>query len=250
MNLIFEIRRRLLCAVEDKRMLSCAHGFDLRMPWILFRGVSSMSFRLVASVAREKKKVDVLAVEKIMLNEFSAQVSLGSLSEWERLSIAQHYGMKTRLLDWTSNPFVAMYFASREREHEDGRIYGLLTSSSIFERNERVRGPFPRKGKHDGTMIFRPFVKSARIISQSGYLMRQVYEQGRICPVDENEVFKGRVFSIDINASEKCRIIEELASCKITECTLNPYDALLERSCLNVAQVEKIVDKINRKYLP
>jgi len=31
--------------------------------------------------------------------------------DWERLFFMQHFGIPTRLLDWTENPFVAMYFA-------------------------------------------------------------------------------------------------------------------------------------------
>lgn len=34
--------------------------------------------------------------------------------EWEWYFLMQHYGMATRLLDWTTNPLVAFYFALKE----------------------------------------------------------------------------------------------------------------------------------------
>ncbi len=41
------------------------------------------------------------------------------------LFLAQHYGLPTRLLDWTENPLVAVYFAVLEHPNDDGCIWAL-----------------------------------------------------------------------------------------------------------------------------
>jgi hypothetical protein len=47
-------------------------------------------------------------------------------NDFECLAYAQHYGMPTRLQDWTENPLVALYFATEELFDIDGAIYAFF----------------------------------------------------------------------------------------------------------------------------
>lgn len=56
-----------------------------------------------------------------------ASVSLPETSDllgW--LTVMQHYRTPTRLLDWTENALVALYFAIREEPHKDAELWAML----------------------------------------------------------------------------------------------------------------------------
>ena len=62
----------------------------------------------------------------------------------EFLFLAQHYGLPTRLLDWTYNPLIALYFACCSNFDKDGVVYHSCPfSMMVFDEDKDDILSFP-----------------------------------------------------------------------------------------------------------
>ena len=91
-----------------------------------FRGHSHADWSLRPALVRRRK---TLKAEPTLIARFRQSATLllqpTPSTEWEWLTIMQHYGVPTRLLDWTGSPLAATYFAASAHPKRDGAIWVL-----------------------------------------------------------------------------------------------------------------------------
>jgi hypothetical protein len=143
----------------------------------IFRGQSNGGYQLRPSILRfPAKDHEILQTEKHLFDSFKKQalpyLSSKPDNDWDWLAIAQHHGLPTRLLDWTTNPLAALWFVvskatgSSQADGGNGAVwcYQVGQDAALDEREKDELSPFsiPK------IRVFIPPHISPRITAQQG----------------------------------------------------------------------------------
>lgn len=181
---------------------------------ILFRG-QSQSLPLYPTICRGNPSLNTEELEKKMLKDLKDRSSMiineQLVGDWDWITYAQHFGMSTRLLDWTINPLVAVWFAVRNKKFVDQTSYlymYFVEDEDLITEEDLELGPF-RSGR---TKVLRPTLNNKRMVAQQGWFTSHVYSKkvNKFVAMTDNGAIKNRVLEFGIKSKIKEDLLQEL----------------------------------------
>ena len=145
------------------------HYYTMQRGAWVFRGHSRAGYALIPSVGRlshTSRSYEKLEVSLLAMFQRGAMIHLPTLprNKWEWLALAQHHGLPTRLLDWTFNPLVALYFAVEDNHETDAVVFALQAGKKVSEAFIESADPL----QINMPLKYLPTSQTPRIVAQEG----------------------------------------------------------------------------------
>lgn len=151
---------------------------------VWYRGHSRLRYVLTPSLLRSPRG---LAKEQDLFNDYARSAShliTQRSSDWERLFDMQHYGIPTRLLDWTEVVGISVAFAlyDSHEDIEDSAVYVLNPAALNRKSGQPTVKQAPADPAFDYKAVywhgnpftpnypiaFRPLLQNNRLVAQRG----------------------------------------------------------------------------------
>lgn len=202
---------------------------NLESYMFLFRGQPSEKFELLPKIARQTSG-DILLREQEILKEFKNKsiphLGFNPKNDWDWLALAQHYGLPTRLLDWTDNPLAALWFCVSEGPTKDSNEKKLNGTVWLFRIFREFLADTDRENPFDeeGTKVFQPKHITNRIISQYGWFTVHKYmeKEKRFVPLEKNKTYKKQLYKMIVSKDIFSEIKIVLSNCGVNYHSLFP----------------------------
>lgn len=142
--------------IEERKAESFEHAVTILFPSeksdieryrsvFAFRGLSDKNYELKTSLSRLYDEENLGDFEIHLLRNFRKyhedKKAHQDYSVWQWLTLAQHHGLPTRLLDWTYSPLVALHFVTENiyrKDHRNKNKDGIVWCVDYVKANETL----------------------------------------------------------------------------------------------------------------
>lgn len=151
----------------------------------IYRGHRRTDWKLESTLDRKDKYLPAPARERRVTDHlehfmYAARgrrgnnpATLVSQNEW--WALGQHNGLATPLLDWTTSPYVAAFFAYEKAKHDDTprRVVLAISQAAIEAKSKELFAAYKGDGGPQSIEFFRPLSdENARLVNQGGLFTR------------------------------------------------------------------------------
>jgi len=241
------MEQHAISGIEDllrilPRIYGKGKGGKPRRVW--FRGHANQAWHLEPSLARKGG----LAAELQLIKQFKQNafqfLDKPPQSEHEWIFLMQHYSVPTRLLDWTENPLVGLYFAVQNppgRKRDDAALWCLypqelnkisgvvLTPEDdipAFGDEDELKDYLPSRVRVGNTNKNPLAITAARrfdrVYAQKGVFTIQHRETIRIEELKDSNGDQPHLFKLNIPRSTVPRLLTELELLGVNKLSVFP----------------------------